>query len=67
MANTLSGLTTASAQNNVEVVAKREQEAVQTLLPNTVERIVLDHLKNLVLVTHKNAPVSKSFYLFLDF
>ena len=67
MENTLSGLTTANAQNNAEVVAKREQEAVQTLLLNMAEKIVLDHLKNLVLVTHKIAPVSKSFSLFLDF
>ena len=58
MANTLSGLTTASVQNNVEVVAKREQEPVQTLLHNMVERIVLDQLKNLNHVTHSLVQVS---------
>ena len=58
MANTLPGLTLTHVQTNVEAVAKREQEPVQTLLHNMVEKIVLDHLKNLVLVTRKNVPVS---------
>ena len=58
MATTLLGLIMTSVQNNVEVVAKIEQEIAQTLLHNMVEKIVLDHQKNLNHVTHSLVQVS---------
>ena len=57
MENTLPGLTLTHAQRNVEVVAKREQEPVQNLLPNMVEKIVLRNLKNLDPVIHNLVQV----------
>ena len=57
MENTLPGLTLTHAQRNVEAVAKREQEPVQNLLPNMVEKIVLRNLKNLDPVIHNLVQV----------
>jgi len=58
MGNTVTGLIIANVPKNVEVVAKREQDPAQTLLHNTVEKIVLDQLKSPETVTHKNVQVN---------
>ena len=57
MENTLHGLIMINAQKNVEAVAKRKQEPVQTLLPNMVEKIALVNLKKFDFVTHNLVQV----------